>query len=200
MSAYEWRPDPKRPYRARFRGPVVLLGLRQDEVTTSADFDWKLRHRLYAEHVLDDHGAPQDYRVWQTTPPRPTDPSDRANWQSIVATGAPKWLGKGWGMKVAKSEQSCLFGGRFELMPNSTLGEIDAELRRLQPLIERMAAPLVLAESLKMAAGNSSLCRTNQSFSSSPARDRPRHRSPLLTSSPLMTHALAACRAPRDRA
>ena len=43
-------------------------------------------------------------------------------------------------MKVAKSEQSCLFGGRLELMPNSTLGEIDAELRRLQPLIERMAA------------------------------------------------------------
>jgi hypothetical protein len=43
-------------------------------------------------------------------------------------------------MKVAKSGQSCLFGGRFELMPNSTLGEIDAELRRLQPLIERMAA------------------------------------------------------------
>jgi hypothetical protein len=37
--------DPKRPYRARFRGPVVLLGLRQDEVTTSADFDWKLLHR-----------------------------------------------------------------------------------------------------------------------------------------------------------
>jgi hypothetical protein len=41
---------------------VVLLGLRQDEVTTSADFDWKLLHRLYAEHVLDDHGAPQDDR------------------------------------------------------------------------------------------------------------------------------------------
>jgi hypothetical protein len=140
MSAYEWRPDPKRPYRARFRGPVVLLGLRQDEVTTSADFDWKLLHRLYAEHVLDDHGAPQDDRLWQTTPPKPTDPIDRANWQSIVAAGAPKWLGKGWGMKVAKSGQACLFGGRFELMPNSTLGEIDAELQRLQPLIKRMAA------------------------------------------------------------
>ena len=26
MSAYEWRPDPMRPYRDRFRGPVVLLG------------------------------------------------------------------------------------------------------------------------------------------------------------------------------
>jgi hypothetical protein len=75
---------------------VVLLGLRQDEVTTSADFDWKLLHRLYAEHVLDDHGAPQDDRLWQTTPPKPTDPIDRANWQSIVAAGAPTWLGKGW--------------------------------------------------------------------------------------------------------
>jgi hypothetical protein len=38
-------------------------------------------------------------------------------------------------MKVAQSTQSCLFGARFGISPSSTLGEIEAELRRLQSLI-----------------------------------------------------------------
>lgn len=42
MTAYEWKPDPARPYRQRLRGPVVLLGVLQDSVTTSAGFDWSL--------------------------------------------------------------------------------------------------------------------------------------------------------------
>lgn len=64
---------------------------------------------------------------------------DRENWQVIVEAGAPRWLGKGWGMKVAQSTRSCLFGARFQLPASSTLGEIDAELQWLQELIERMA-------------------------------------------------------------
>jgi hypothetical protein len=108
-------------------------------VTTSADFDWSLLHELFAEHVLDAAGAPRGDRAWHLTAPRPNDPIDRANWQAIVEAGAPKWLGKGWGMKVAQSAQSCLFGARFQLPPGSTLGEIDAELRTLQPLIQGMA-------------------------------------------------------------
>jgi len=42
MTAYEWKPDPARPYRQRLRGPVVLLGVLQDSVTTSAGSDWSL--------------------------------------------------------------------------------------------------------------------------------------------------------------
>jgi len=139
LTAYEFRADPDRPYRERVLGPVVLLGLRQDDVTTSADFDWSLLHELFAEHVLDAAGAPRDDRDWHLTASRPNDPTDRANRQAIVEAGAPKWLGKGWGMKVAQSTQSCLFGARFQLPPGSTLGEIDAELRTLQPLIQEMA-------------------------------------------------------------
>jgi hypothetical protein len=43
-------------------------------------------------------------------------------------------------MKVAQSTRSCLFGARFQIPASSTLGAIDAELQRLQKLIERMAA------------------------------------------------------------
>jgi hypothetical protein len=140
LTAYEWRVAPDRPYRDRLPGPVVLLGLRQDGVATSADFDWPLLHRMFADHVLDANGSPRDGRAWHLTAPRPTDPIDRQNWQAIVEDGAPKWLGKGWGMKVAKSAQSCLFGGRYQLAPDSTLGAIDNELCRLQPIIEQMAS------------------------------------------------------------
>jgi hypothetical protein len=42
-------------------------------------------------------------------------------------------------MKVAQGTQSCLFGARFGLPPNSTLGDIDTELRRVQALVHRMA-------------------------------------------------------------
>lgn len=40
-------------------------------------------------------------------------------------------------MKVAKSVQSCLFGARYQLPPDSTLGEIDAEL---EPPIKKTTA------------------------------------------------------------
>ena len=46
----------------------------------------------------------------------------------------------GWGMKVAQDTGSCLFGARFGFPPDYTLGEIDAELQRLQPILELMAA------------------------------------------------------------
>ncbi len=138
MTAYEWKPDADRPYRGRLLGPVVLLGLRQDFVTTSANFDWRLLHRLFTEHVLDEKGEPREDREWHRTAARPTDPIDKANWQSIVASGAPKWLGKGFGMKVAKSAQSCLFGARYQLQPDITLGELDAELRNLETLLRSM--------------------------------------------------------------
>lgn len=143
MNAYGWRPDSARPYRQRLKGPVVLLGVRQDDVTTSADFDWPLLHRLYAEHILDSDGTPLPDFTWQTSSAGPRDLIDKANWQSIVAAGAPTWLGKGWGMRVAESAHSCLFGARLTIDPGCTLGEIEAEIARLEPLIVRMVAPRV---------------------------------------------------------
>jgi hypothetical protein len=89
LTAYEWRPDPDRPYRERLPGPVVLLGLRQEDVTTSADFDWSLLHRMFTEHVIDEAGAPLDGRAWHVTAARPSDPIDREKWQAMVEAGDP---------------------------------------------------------------------------------------------------------------
>jgi hypothetical protein len=139
LTAYEWKPIAGRPYRDRLPGPVVLLGLRQDETETSANFAWALLHRLFTAHVLDPSGRPRDGRAWHITSARPTHPLDKENWLAMVDAGAPRWLGKGWGMKVAQGTQSCFFGARFGLPPTSTLREIDSELRRLQCLVREMA-------------------------------------------------------------
>lgn len=94
MTAFEWKPDPNRPYRERLRGPVVLLGLRQDDVDTSADFNWAHLHSMFVDHLLDQDGTPRDDRAWHVTAARPGDPVDRANWKAIVSAGAPRWLGR----------------------------------------------------------------------------------------------------------
>ncbi|HWJ65129.1 MAG TPA: hypothetical protein VNT31_00485 [Nocardioides sp.] len=140
MTAYEWRFDPARRYRDRLRGPVVLVGLRHEGSPTSASFAWPLLHRIYSEHILDDAGNPRDGRQWRTTSARPGDPVDKQNWQAIVQAGAPPWLGQGWGMKVARTTKSCLFGARFAIAPTASLAHIDSELQRLQPLLVDMAA------------------------------------------------------------
>ena len=82
---------------------MVLVGLSQHGVSTSAGFDWPLLHRLFAERIVDSSGRIIDGRHWQTTPANPRDPIDRANWKDMVAGGAPKWLGKGYGMATART-------------------------------------------------------------------------------------------------
>ena len=140
LAAQAWRPDPDRPYRSRLVGPVVLVGLRQDGISTSTAFDWNLLHGLFLHRIVDDNGQVLDGRAWQTTAASPRNPIDRQGWRSIVDAGAPKWLGKGWGMVVAQNHHhACAFGARFEVSPTKTLSEIDAELQRLQGLVTEMA-------------------------------------------------------------
>ncbi len=141
LTAYEWKPKPERPYRERLPGPVVLLGLWAGPVTTSEDFDWDLLGRL-ANQLVDPEGEPPDGRAWQRTPARPTDPVDRARWQAMVDAGMPRWVGKGWGMRVAKSAGECHFGARYALPPTSTLAEVLAELDGMARLVERISTAL----------------------------------------------------------
>lgn len=136
MTAYQWAQQ-ETPYRDRLRGPVVIVGLRQDGVTTSAHFDWELLHQMFAEHVLDDEAM--QHWEWQSTSASPRHAIDKQNWQAMVAAGAPRWLGKGWGMKVAQDQGSCLFGARIQLLPTQTLGELESTLRDIEYMVKRMA-------------------------------------------------------------
>jgi hypothetical protein len=142
MTAQEWRPDPENPYSARLKGPAVLVGLAQIGPATSASFDWRLLHRLFRGRVYADNGTALDGRPWQTSTARLRDPGDRANWQAVVTAGAPKWLGKGYGMATAKIHRVRAFGARLQLAPSLTLDEIDTELQRLQELVMEMAGSL----------------------------------------------------------
>ncbi len=144
MTAYEWQPDPNRPYRDRLRGPVILVGLRLADTDTSEHFDWALLHRMFSAHVLDATGKRAgDGRPWQTTSARPKHPIDRQHWLSVVEDGAPTWLGKGWGMKVAQGPfHECMFGARIELPATATLHEVDRQLRGVETLVRDLAATI----------------------------------------------------------
>jgi hypothetical protein len=137
MTAQAWRPNPHRPYSERMVGPSVWVGLRQDDVDTSANFDWQHLIRVFRHTILDEEDEPTDDRHWLRTRPNLRDPGDRKRWEDA---GAPMWLGKGFGMAQAVNHRGCMFGARYLLTPTTTLGEIDQEMRRLQGLIEQMAA------------------------------------------------------------
>lgn len=140
-SAQAWRQDPGRRYRDLLAGPVVLVGLTQHDSATSETFDWELLRRAFAHTVLDSDGQPIDGRPWQTTSANPRNPIDKANWQRIIDTGAPRWLGKGYGMATAKSHRVCAFGARLGLPADATLGQLDHQLRDLETLVVELAAP-----------------------------------------------------------
>ena len=139
MPAQAWRADAARPYRTRLTGPVVLVGLSQDGVPTSADFDWPLLDRMFQGRIVGPSGQPIDGWTWQTTSANPKDPTDRENWLAVVAAGSPRWLGKGYGMATARTHQVCASGARIQLSPDLTLAQIDAELQSLESLIVDMA-------------------------------------------------------------
>ncbi len=115
------------------------MGLSQSGVTTSANFDWDLLHRLFQNRIIDQPGIAIDDRPWQLTSANPRDVTDRTNWQAMVSAGAPGWIGKGYGMTTARTHAVCAFGARIQLDPRITLGQIDAELQDLQTLIINMA-------------------------------------------------------------
>lgn len=80
-----------------------------------------------------------DGRPWQTTTARLRDEGDRANWRDALSAGAPRWLGKGYGMATARTHRVCAFGARLQIEPTLTLDEIDTELQRLEDLVMDMA-------------------------------------------------------------
>ncbi|MFD4636211.1 hypothetical protein ACFWN2_02785 [Lentzea sp. NPDC058436] len=115
------------------QGPSVKVCLMQQDVCTSAGFDWAYLRSLWPtmEEARDD---------WVTTSANPKAPHDRAAWQQMVADGGPRHLGIGFGEKQAQQRNECMFGARFQLPADSTLGSVAAELNATSKLLLRLAA------------------------------------------------------------
>jgi hypothetical protein len=119
--------SPKTP-----RGPSVKGCLGQNNVHTSAGFDWDYLLSLWPLMAE----ARQD---WVTTSARPRAPHDRANWEAMVAKGGPKYLGIGFGEKQAQQNGSPILGARFQLPADISLGRVVDEMQHTARLVTRMA-------------------------------------------------------------
>lgn len=103
------------------QGPSVKVSLVQDNVTTSAGFNWEYLRAMWPTMAA----ARSD---WVTTRARPKAPHDREAWKQMVDAGAPPYLGIGFGENQAKSAGACMFGARFQLPPDATLAAIADQL------------------------------------------------------------------------
>jgi hypothetical protein len=115
------------------KGPSVKVALLQDGVSTSAGFDWDYLLAMWPvmQAARDD---------WVRTSARPRDAHDKAQHQSMVAKGGPKYLGIGFGERQARINHQCMFGARFQLAPDVTLGDVVRTLEQTAELLLDMAA------------------------------------------------------------
>lgn len=113
-------------------GPSVRVGLLQDEVSTSADFDWDYLLSMWPlmQAARDD---------WVHRSASPKHPHDKANHRAMVAKGGPKYLGIGFGERQTRISRQCIFGARFQLAPDITLGELVKTLDQTADLLPQMA-------------------------------------------------------------
>ncbi|MCE0486370.1 type I restriction enzyme HsdR N-terminal domain-containing protein [Ornithinimicrobium sediminis] len=119
-------------------GPSAKVMLMQPEVRTSAGFDWEYLHALWPTMAA----ARTD---WVTHAARPRAAHDREGHQRIVAAGAPRYLGVGFGEAQARQRGGgCLFGARVQYPPDITLQQVIIELRSLGRLVtdlSRVSSP-----------------------------------------------------------
>ncbi|MGY2079891.1 PD-(D/E)XK nuclease family protein [Modestobacter sp. SYSU DS0657] len=120
-------------------GPSVKVTLQQAGVRTSAGFNWDYLLAMWPTMAA----ARSD---WVQATARPKAAHDRANWKEMVNQGGPRYLGIGFGDAQAKAHGSCMFGARFQLPPDVTLGQVAESLTATTDLMVDMAAvapPLV---------------------------------------------------------
>jgi hypothetical protein len=115
-------------------GPEFRVFLEQVGVNTSAGFSWAYLHAMWP--LMED--ARSDW--WTASGPKPPEPHDRAGRAAIVAAGAPRHLGFGFGEKQTRSSRSCMFGAKLRLPASSTLQQVAETLDGLGALVLAMAA------------------------------------------------------------
>jgi hypothetical protein len=127
---------PRRSERGRPPlGPSVKVMLNQRDVDTSANFDWTYLGALWPAMSA----ARTD---WVTNSARRKVPHERAGWAALVASGVPPYVGIGFGEAQTQKSRDCMFGARFQLRPDVTLGEVVDELQAtLSLLLELLRVP-----------------------------------------------------------
>ena len=113
-------------------GPSAKVCLYQEDVQTSAGFDWDYLYRLWP--VMEK--ARTD---WVRHAARPRAAHDREGYKRIVAAGAPVFLGIGFGDAQAKINQACMFGARIQFPADITLAELSSEVAALAELTLKLA-------------------------------------------------------------
>jgi hypothetical protein len=114
-------------------GPSVKVCLVQGGVSTSAGFDWDYLLALWPL-------MKRTPIVWVTRSAVPRAAHDRVNWRAMVDSGAPRYLGIGFGDAQAKRSHECMFGARFQLAPDVKLSEVVDALTTTTELMREMAA------------------------------------------------------------
>jgi hypothetical protein len=125
------RDFPKYAGKTPVVGPSVFVGLQQTGVTTSAGYDWDYLLALWP--TMSASG-----RDWVTNSAAPRG-HDREGHKAIVAKGAPRYLGIGFGEGQIKYTNTCAFGARFQLLPHITLQGVVDTLQGLVPLLKDIA-------------------------------------------------------------
>jgi hypothetical protein len=111
-------------------GPRVWVGLRQQDVVGSENFDWAYLAALWPLMQSARHD-------WMAGRPGLPALHDRAGWRRI---GSPSGLGYGFGHREATQRHVCMFGARFRLPADIRVGEVVDELHGVARLLQEMAA------------------------------------------------------------
>ena len=113
-------------------GPSILVGLTQENITTSEGFDW--------DYLYDAWQLMADFRQdWVTNSANPRAPHDRAAWERLVERNAPKYLGIGFGNAQTKISGACLFGARIQLERTTTLLDVVDTMQSVAGLLIRIS-------------------------------------------------------------
>lgn len=116
----------------RPRGPSAKVCLYRHGVRTSAGFKWEHLLRLWP--LMD-----QARTDWVRHPARPKARHDRDGHERIVAAGAPRFLGIGFGDAQARINKTCMFGARIQFPGDITLAQMSEELAALGALTLQLA-------------------------------------------------------------
>jgi hypothetical protein len=106
------------------RGPTAKVCLSQEDVETSAGFDWDYLLRLWLWPVM-----AKARGNWVRNAARPKAVHDQKGHARIVAAGAPPFLGIGFGEAQTKADNFCMFGARIQSPADITLAGLSASLQ-----------------------------------------------------------------------